>query len=705
MPSTPESGPTLAPRSTALAQFETALTHTAAGTREADTKLVAAVRNADAAGESSAVLRLLAERPRVVLRLDQAVRRTHEYPCGHAAQTRRGETATSSPSADASPLGVALASAHPDGRVRERAVRRILELLSRRSSPVELLPFLVLRTSDWARPVRDRSRAALAVLLHEAPEQLLPGVVPIVVLTDQRRRGGFARQQVLAALLTLPGSGIFDQLLASPNARLRRFGLEASLPGRRLPLRTLVTITARDSDRRCRGLAAEAAVREAVWTEQLDLLRQLAASRYREVRVLALIGLIRSGRAAEAAEQLDDPSTLVRAVARDAIRRIGGDALGHYRTAVQSAAVTPGTVAGLAETDRTPDANLLVPLLDHPQSPIRAAAVRGLRTLDSVPVERIVPLLRDPSTKVIREAAAALRSRIDQLPAGLADALLADRDRVAVRRAGYRLLHNADLIQRLRTSLTHAADPDPRLAKWAAGDAAAAVQSIHPSPWHTRAVPAFNPTPGEKHVLLALAEAATTVPYRTRQLLQERFAPTAPATELLRVRYGPHPDTKNPLMDLEATFTADDPFQAVALMREVLLTILPHAAGPAADWPADEQWADILPDWFVQRCAPEAPARQGTAADWIAWWRGLTQRQRETEMRTDAVADWRVLDWINLFDPDGAADSRSWRWWNGGVRERGTGWVRFATDGHPYGGRPALFWLIEAAGGYDIKLP
>ena len=74
-------------------------------------------------------------------------------------------------------------------------------------------------------------------------------------------------------------------------------------------------------------------------------------------------------------------------------------------------------------------------------------------------------------------------------------------------------------------------------------------------------------------------------------------------------------------------------------------------------------------------------------------------------MRTDAVADWSVLGWINLFDPDGAAGSRSWRWWNGGVRGRGTGWVRFATDGHPYGGRPALFWLIKAAGGYDIKLP
>ncbi|WP_265737149.1 hypothetical protein [Actinacidiphila paucisporea] len=31
--------------------------------------------------------------------------------------------------------------------------------------------------------------------------------------------------------------------------------------------------------------------------------------------------------------------------------------------------------------------------------------------------------------------------------------------------------------------------------------------------------------------------------------------------------------------------------------------------------------------------------------------------------------------------------------------------LRYGTDGHPYGGRPALRRLIEAAGGYDVDLP
>ncbi|MFE1961379.1 HEAT repeat domain-containing protein [Streptomyces sp. NPDC059479] len=692
-----------APPSSALAAFTEALTRTATDAREADHDLVASVRDMDAVGEFATALRILAERPALVLRLDTAVRRTDDYRYGHAARAGRAGVATAS-AIGTSPLGVALASCHPDGRVRERAVCRQREILSRPQPPAGLMPFLVLRTTDWARPVRDAARAALAVLLHDAPERLVPTAAPAALLISRRARADFARQQVLAALMSSPTTTVFEQLLASPNPRLRQFALQTALADRRLPLRTLIALAGHDTHRRCRELAAESAVREAVWTERTDLIRQLAATRYPEVRALALVGLIRTGLTPEVTSHLDDASVLVRALARDAVRRSGGDALGHYRAAVRSP--TPGVIAGLAETGRTADAELLTPLLDHPRSHIRMAALRGLRTLDAVPVGRAVPLLRDPSTKVIREATAALRTRINQLPAGLAQSLLADRDRAAVRRAGYRLLNEPDLVQRLRTALSLVRDPDSRLARRATDDVAALIRTVHPSPWRTKDIPDFDPTPDERLDLLSLTEAAATaLPHRTHQLLLEHLDPTAPSTELIRVRYGPHPDTKNPLLEVEATFTAQDPHAAIALMRDVLLAVLPYTADPATTWPTDDQWRSILPTWFVERCAPETPVRQGTAADWLAWWRGPTQQQRETEMKTDAVADWRLSDWINLFDPDAMADVRSWRWWDTGVRTTSTGWVRFGTDGHPYGGRGALLWLIEAAGGYDIDLP
>jgi hypothetical protein len=693
MSRTPEPKPSFPSPWSVRAAFEAALTRTATAPRGADDDLVAAVRAMDAAGESAMALDFLAARPHMMLHLDEAVRR---------------KKADQQPLADGvSPLGLALASSHPDGRVRRQAVGRLRELLGRRQAPATLVPFLVLRTADWAGPVRELACGALAVLLHDDPKRLVPAAAPVTLLVSRRGRGSFAQQQLLSALISLPGTTAFEQLLASPDPRLRRFALQTALAGRRLPLKTLVAVTQRESDRRCREPAAEAAVREAVWSEQDGLLRQLAASSHQEVRALALIGLIRRGLAAEVTPHLGDPSALVRAVARDAARRTGADAPGWYRAAIE--APTPGAIAGLAESGRTEDADLLAPLLGHPRPLIRAAAARGLRVMDAVPVEDTVPLLRDPSAKVIREATAALRTRIDQLPAGLAESLLTDRDRAAVRRAGFRLLNEPDPLRRLRTALGVATDPDPRLARRAADAAAALIRGFHTSPWHAgthRIAPAFDPTPDERHELLTLTEAAAPLlHHRPRQLLLERLDTAAPSAELLRVQYGPHPDTVNPLLTVEATFTAQDPGETVALIREVLLAVLPYAAGPADEWPADNRWADILPAWFVQRCAPEAAVREGTVEARTSWWRGLTRQQRETEIRTDAVGDWGLLDWIGLFDPDGMADSRSWRWWDGGVTGHGTGWIRFGTDGHPYGGRGALLWLIEAAGGYDIDLP
>src|SRR5882757_4986201 len=426
MSRTPEPKPSFPSTFSVHTAFEAALTRTTAGPRGADRDLVAAVRAMDAAGESATALDFLAAHPHMVLRLDEAVRRTaerrHEYVAGGP------EKADQSPLADGvSPLGLALAASHPDGRVRRRAVGRLRELLGRRQAPTTLVPFLVLRTADWAGPVRELARAALAVLLHDDPKQLVPAAAPVTLLVSRRERGTFARQQLVSALISLPGITVFEQLLASPDPRLRRFNLQVALASRRLPLKTLVAVTERDGDRRCRELAAEAVVREAVWTERDGLLRQLAASSHQEVRVLALIGLIRRELAAEVTPRLGDRSVLVRAVARDAARRTDADALGWYRAAMD--APTPGAIAGLAESGRAEDADLLAPLLGHPQPLIRAAAARGLRAMDAVPVEDMIPLLRDPSAKVIREATTALRTRIGQLPAGLAVSLLADRDR------------------------------------------------------------------------------------------------------------------------------------------------------------------------------------------------------------------------------------------------------------------------------------
>ncbi|MEU5027722.1 HEAT repeat domain-containing protein [Streptomyces milbemycinicus] len=676
--------------------------------------LVDALTHLDTAGEATgdaadatAALRMLGERPGVVLRLDGQVR----------------WATTPAPVYDR-PVALAFACSDSDGRVRERAVRRILD----RPSP-ELMPFLVLRTGDWVRQVRERARAGLTDLLSRDPARFVPAAAPTALLADRRRRGDFARRQVLAALLSAPGAALLDGLLASPLREQRRFALEVAGATGGLPLRTLVSLAEGDTDVRIRARAAEAAAREAVWTDRADLLRRLAAARHREVRATALTGLIRTGHPDEATAALDDPAGLVRAVARDAARRTGTDVLAHYRAAVSAAASAPqpptgavptgtvptgavptGAVDGLAETGSAADAPLLLPLLDHPQAPVRAHALHALRAFGAAPADRVIPLLRDPSGKVIRQAVTALRPHTAELPPGLAAALLTD-SRAVVRRAGHRLLSEPDPVARLRTLLSLAADPDPRLSARVASDITALAHGLHPRPGrpgHGRGVAPLDTTAEQRADLLTLTDAATAaLPHRTRQLLYEGLDPTSWTAELLRARHGSHPDTVNPLLELRATYTSQDPWATAELIRDVLRTVLEHAAAPAGEWPAEDKWPTLLPEWFVQRCAPEPPPppERTDPATWLARWRGLTQRQRQAEAISAATADWRLTAWLDLFDPDGLADSRSWRFWDSGTTTATTGWVRVGVDGHPYGGRGALLWLIEAAGGYDIDLP
>lgn len=120
---------------------------------------------------------------------------------------------------------------------------------------------------------------------------------------------------------------------------------------------------------------------------------------------------------------------------------------------------------------------------------------------------------------------------------------------------------------------------------------------------------------------------------------------------------------------------------------------------------ADDRWPDILPAWFVRHRAPEAPVRQDAADARSIWSRGLAGQRQGTGIKAaEAAVGLQLTHWLAYFSPDGAADSRTWRWWKGGARGRSTGWIRFGIDEHPYRGRRALRRLIEAAGGHDVDL-
>lgn len=497
--------------------------HAVAGGWETLDALVDVLVDVDAAGDDDlarAVLRVLGDRPALVVRLDEYARRVLWWSSHHSPVLNR--LAACLDGTAAGPLAVALASTHTDGRIRERAVTAMLE----RPAP-ESMPLLVARTGDWVAQVRNRARAGLAVLLADDPGSYLPAVLPTVLLLEPRLRGGFAYTQALAALINAPVT-VREVLAGAAAGRQRRFVFEVALTQGWLGLGDLVAAAESDGDVRVRTRAAEAACREAVWTRRLAVLQRLARSRRADVRVVALTGLVRVGQDAAVAEYLDDDASLVRSVARDAARRLGTDVLGHYRAAVTAAVPAAGAIAGLAEAGSSADVGFLRPLLAHASGRVRSQAVRALRQLDAVDVDATIPLLRDPSPAVVREATAALRPFHRRVPASLAWQLLAD-PRTELRRAGYRLLRDRSTAVHLRAALTLAVDPDPGLVRRAAADVTRLARDAARRSWRHAPRPELLVTADEHTQLTDLAHrAAPALGDDTAALLTAWLASTVP---------------------------------------------------------------------------------------------------------------------------------------------------------------------------------
>jgi hypothetical protein len=424
----------------------------------------------DADGDEATAVAALARiggRPRLLRRLDEGLRvagRWDERQLPLAYRTFR----TRFDRGSREPIVVALISLDRNGRLREQALRTLVEL-----SRPELTSFLVLRATDWVGQIREPALTELARVLAEEPARYLPRAVPMTVELAGRYHGRRVHDLVTAAVLTAPDD-LRRRLAISPDRHQRRLAFDADLSQHRLDLDALTGLAVRESDALIRHRAAQLAYEQAVAGGHRAVLRRLGTARSADARALGCTGLLRLGCGQEVVAALNDPAPLVRAIAREAARRVGLDVVAHYRTAEPS----PGSVAGLAEAGSDRDAPVLVALLEHSSGAVRAAAVRALGRLGSVPVELVLPLLRDPAPAVVREAAVVLSPFERRVPAELKWELLGD-DRPELRRAGYRLLGGRDLATRFRAALWLAGDAD---ARWARRGRLDALRLAHLSP-------------------------------------------------------------------------------------------------------------------------------------------------------------------------------------------------------------------------------
>lgn len=123
--------------------------------------------------------------------------------------------------------------------------------------------------------------------------------------------------------------------------------------------------------------------------------------------------------------------------------------------------------------------------------------------------------------------------------------------------------------------------------------------------------------------------------------------------------------------------------------KAVLLEV-DHAA--IGHWPADREWRDVLPDWFVHRCAPELTQEEAEE---------LQRRRRELspEERARVEKDWTwsLLNWLYWFQPE----NRTWYWWDAMELSPDKIVVAIEVDEWPFPWG-ALSWLLRAAGAIDV---
>ncbi|MFF3331272.1 hypothetical protein ACFYWX_17170 [Streptomyces sp. NPDC002888] len=378
--------------------------------------------------------------------------------------------------------GLAIALCHRDGRIRLSALEQVTRYPA-------LLPLVVVRCADWAPPVRERARERLAEVLD------IEGAIrltPLILCLGRRDRGDFAARLTAEILGREPAERL-TPLFAHSERSVRRFVYGLATEGRLLSPAELADAAARDHDTVVQRLCAEAAlaaVRESGSYD--DVLTTLLGARNPQVRSAGVTALRRAGHPERAEPFLADRSALVRACARYVVRQGGGDPLPWYRRRCADPGdpgLPPGAALGLAECGERADAELLWPLLGHPEAGVRARAVAGLRTLDVTDMARLRPLLDDPAPGVVRETTVALLPSARSLDAAWLTQRLAAEWPRHVRVAAFRLLDMHEGLVRLRSAVALVDDKDAKLRDWARQS----VQGWHP----TADVPSGTPEVGE----------------------------------------------------------------------------------------------------------------------------------------------------------------------------------------------------------------
>ncbi len=301
-----------------------------------------------------------------------------------------------------------MATFHPNGYVREAAVRHLAAGGSDRT-----LPFLLLRLNDWVGAVRDAAETAMASMLTTSDRQAWVDALPLLLrMRSWRRDNHDLFVDTVLRLLQQPGSLpalIRGMDAVDPVVRRECFRIAFSMVASDLP--RYVERALADFDPQVRTVAVQQLPHLAE-----DPLRHLiaiaCADRFPSVRREAM--QIYGTRFPEEAlpvlqRSLLDPHASIRELAARCLVRLDQsfDPADFYRGALLTLTGRPlrSAISSLSTVGTAADAVLLLPFCSHPLVKVREAAVRSIGRLDAGGHAEIIhAALADRSPRVSREA-------------------------------------------------------------------------------------------------------------------------------------------------------------------------------------------------------------------------------------------------------------------------------------------------------------
>ena len=165
-------------------------------------------------------------------------------------------------------------------------------------------------------------------------------------------------------------------------------------------------------------------------------------------------------------------------------------------------------------------------------------------------------------------------------------------------------------------------------------------------------------------------------------------------TELRRLRSGLRQGefVQGLCVDVFDAVTDLPPDQLIERAHDVMLRVV--ARGIPELWPSDEEWPALLPDWFVEACAPEKSYEEAMQEE--RRWQTLSPEQRMAEA---GLKKWDLSSWVYWMVPE----ERWWLWWDAGVSDDGTAIFGIDRLGDWYPELPGEFvWMLKACGATDV---